>query len=119
MEIDGEEYLFYKDPADQRRHHPRNDGRSRRQRDDGEGGADPWAGDRDGGAQLWRHRHRQVERIAERGTLNPRQVKIPGAGRLCVVVVAEVPRRRPSPSSTAAAFAGEIKGPMSASPPCR
>ena len=44
---------------DQRRHHSRNDRRSRRQHHDGEGGADArGAGDRDGGAQLRRARHR-------------------------------------------------------------
>ena len=59
MEIDGEEFLFYRALPDQRRHHPRNHRRSRRQHHDGEGGADAGgAGDRDGGAQFRRPRDR-------------------------------------------------------------
>ena len=60
----------------------------------------------------------QVERIAERGTLNPRQVKIPGILVDCVVV-AEKPefRQQAFAEPYSAAFAGEIKVPMSAIPP--
>ena len=55
----------------------------------------------------------QVERIAERGSLNPRQVKIPGVLVDCVVV-AEKPEHHMQTFVTpySAAFAGEIRVPM-------
>ena len=54
----------------------------------------------------------QVERIAERGSLNPRQVKIPGVLVDCVVV-AEKPEHHMQTFVTqySAAFAGEIRVP--------
>lgn len=55
----------------------------------------------------------QVERIAERGSLNPRQVKVPGVLVDCVVL-AEKPEHHMQTFVTpySAAFAGEIRVPM-------
>jgi propionate CoA-transferase len=60
----------------------------------------------------------QVERIADSGSLNPRQVKIPGVFVDCVVV-AEKPEHHWQTFATPynAAFSAEVRAPMSSIPP--
>jgi propionate CoA-transferase len=60
----------------------------------------------------------QVERIAERGSLNPRQVKVPGVLVDCVVL-AERPEHHMQTFATqySPAFAGELRVPMNSLTP--
>lgn len=118
MEIDGEEYLFYKA-------FPVNVGIIRGSTADADGNvtmerealtleaqAIAMAARNSGGIVIV-----QVERLAERGTLNPRQVKVPGVLVDCVVV-AEKPEYHMQTfgEQYSAAYAGEIRAPMSAIP---
>src|SRR5574343_2031139 len=119
MEIDGEEYLFF-------RAFPIHVGIIRGTTADPDGNitmekealtleaqAIAMAAKNSGGIVI-----AQVERMAERGTLNPRQVKMPGVLVDCVVV-AEKPEYHMQTfiEPYSPAFSGEIKVPMSAIAP--
>ncbi|MBI2312408.1 MAG: acyl CoA:acetate/3-ketoacid CoA transferase [Betaproteobacteria bacterium] len=59
----------------------------------------------------------QVERIAERGSLNPRHVKIPGVLVDCVVVAKPEHHWQTFATPYSPAFSGEIRVPMESVPP--
>jgi propionate CoA-transferase len=59
----------------------------------------------------------QVERIAERGTLNARQVKIPGVLVDCVVVAAAANHQQTFATAYSAAYSGEHRVPTRAERP--
>ncbi|WER48804.1 acyl CoA:acetate/3-ketoacid CoA transferase [Cupriavidus sp. WKF15] len=59
----------------------------------------------------------QVERIAERGTLNPRQVKIPGVLVDCVVLAKPENHQQTFATPYSPAFSGEVRVPVSSVAP--
>ncbi|MGD9669622.1 MAG: acyl CoA:acetate/3-ketoacid CoA transferase [Hyphomicrobiaceae bacterium] len=119
MQLDGEEYLFYRtfpiDVAIVRGTTADPDGNITMEREalTLEALSLAMAAKNSGGVTIV-----QVERIAERGSLNPRQVKIPGVMVDCVVL-AEKPEYHMQTfmEPYSAAFAGEMRVPMTSLKP--
>lgn len=119
MEIDGEEYLFYRaipiDVAIIRATTADTDGNLTMEREalTLEAQALAMAARNSGGIVI-----AQVERVAEAGTLNPRQVKVPGVLVDCVVVATSADHHHQTfDEPYSAAYSAELRVPVTSLPP--